>query len=92
MEFVMTRQSRTHTSVRVALALLVSLAAVAFFLRPATVPVIGGTPRLETDRTEIDLGILPFDRWVTATFRIRNTGDGRLVISNAPRAEAVLGC
>jgi hypothetical protein len=34
--------------------------------------VAGGTPRLETDRAEIDFGDLRFARWVVAMFTFRN--------------------
>ena len=75
-----------------AAVVLVGLAGVTLVLRPWTAPVSAGTPRFETESTEIDLGILPFDRWVTATFKVRNAGDGQLVIENVPRAKAVVGC
>jgi hypothetical protein len=71
---------------------LVGLAGVTLVLRPWTARSSAGTPRFETEGTEIDLGILPFDGWVTATFKIRNAGDGQLVIGNAPRAKVVVGC
>jgi hypothetical protein len=39
-----------------------------------------GTPRLVVDRTEIDLGDLPFDQLATAVFTLTNAGDGVLNI------------
>jgi hypothetical protein len=39
-----------------------------------------GTPRLVLDRTEIDLGDLPFDQLATAVFTLTNAGDGVLNI------------
>ena len=74
------------------LAAVSVLAAAAFWLWPRPASVDGGTPRLEVDRTEIDLGAMAFDRWVTATFRVRNAGDGRLLISSLPKVYVVRGC
>ena len=90
----MGHKARRSTMFIVSLAavVLVGLAGVTLMLRPSRAPVGAGTPRFETERTEIDLGILPFDRWVTATFKVRNAGDGQLMIENAPRATAVVGC
>lgn len=77
----------------IATAVVIVVAASAtLMLRSSIAPVSGGAGRLEIDRTEIDLGTLPFDHWVTAIFKIRNVGDGPLMIRNTPRAEAVLGC
>ena len=90
----MTRRARRVWTIAgsVVAIVVVGLAAFTLLLRPWRAPVSAGTPRFETEVTEIDLGILPFDRWVTATFKIHNSGDGQLRIQNAPRAEAVVGC
>jgi hypothetical protein len=40
----------------------------------------GSAPRLEVDRTEIDLGDLPLDRRATAVFTLTNAGNGMLNI------------
>jgi len=76
----------------VSLAAVSVLAAAAFWLWPRPASVDGGTPRLEVDRAEIDLGTVALDRWVTATFNVRNAGDGTLVISSLPKVYVVRGC
>jgi hypothetical protein len=85
------RRRRRRTLVVVATAVLVIVAAGAL-LWSARTPVMAGTPRLETDRTEIDFGTVPFGHQVTATFKLRNVGDGQLVIEAPPRASVALGC
>ena len=88
--------SRTRNRSRMVFAIpavmVLAAAAAAFWLWPAPAPVEGGTPRLEADRTEIDLGAAAYNRWVTATFTLRNAGDGPLQIAGAPRVRAVQGC
>ena len=51
-----------------------------------------GAPRLVLDRTEIDLGDLPFDQRATAVFTITNAGNGVLNIIEEPPVEVVKGC
>jgi hypothetical protein len=51
-----------------------------------------GTPRLVVDRTEIDLGDLPFDQRATAVFTLTNAGNGVLNIIEEPPVEVVKGC
>jgi hypothetical protein len=50
------------------------------------------TPRLVVDRTEIDLGDLPFDQRTTAVFTLTNAGNGVLNIIEEPPVEVVKGC
>jgi hypothetical protein len=52
----------------------------------------GGTPRLTVDRTTIDFGDVPFDRFVDARFTLANAGDGVLTIAGRPPVTATQGC
>jgi hypothetical protein len=47
---------------------------------------------LAVDRTEVDLGYLPFDAPVRVTFTLTNTGDGLLRLVEVPRVKALRGC
>lgn len=42
-----------------------------------------GTPRVAVDRTEIDLGRLPFEQPARATFTLVNAGDGTLTLDGS---------
>lgn len=75
-----------------ALTVVVLLVGFGFWLWAAPARVEAGTPRLETDRTEIDLGDVRFERWATASFTLRNGGDGTLTIDGAGPARATEGC
>jgi len=55
------------------------------------VPQVEG-PRLAVDRTDIDLGVQPLDRYVSATFQVKNVGDTTLRIQEEPYVELVEGC
>lgn len=77
------------------LAVLVGVAAWFFFQQgnsPSFVAEYRGGPRLSVDRDVIDFGRLPFEKFVTARFLLRNTGDQPLRISGDPRVDAVEGC
>ncbi|MCL4394259.1 MAG: hypothetical protein M1482_05555 [Chloroflexi bacterium] len=51
-----------------------------------------GTPRLQVDHDQIDLGLQPLNRTVRAAFNIKNTGDGTLKL-DVPRVATLLeGC
>lgn len=75
-------------------ATVVALIGVAFWLWPTPGPTTtgAGTPRVAVDRTEIDLGRLPFDRQALATFTLTNLGDGPLTLEGSPPVRAVQGC
>jgi hypothetical protein len=77
------------------LAVLVGVATWFFFQEGSPepfVPEYRGGPRLSVDRDAIDFGSLPFEKFVTARFRLRNVGDQPLRITGIPRVDAVEGC
>ena len=51
-----------------------------------------GTPRLMVDRSEVDLGDLPFNAPAKTVFTLTNTGDGVLRIIEEPPVEVLKGC
>lgn len=51
-----------------------------------------GSPRLQVDQEVVDLGDVPVDQVVDVTFKIANTGDGTLRISEQPVVRVVEGC
>jgi hypothetical protein len=51
-----------------------------------------GVPRLVVDRTEGDLGDLPFDAPAKAVFTLTNTGDGVLRVVGEPQVKVLKGC
>ena len=72
--------------------LVVMLAAGAYWFWAEGTVRPEGTARLVVDRSEIDLGALPFDAPARVMFVLTNAGDGPLTISGSPRVEAVQGC
>jgi hypothetical protein len=54
--------------------------------------VSGGKPRLGVDRTEVDLGDLPYGAPAKAVFTLTNTGDGLLKIVGEPQVKILKGC
>ena len=77
------------------LAVLVGVATWFFLQQGSPEPVAAeyrGGPRLRVDSDSIDLGSLPFEKFVRAQFRLRNVGDQPLRISGNPRVDAVEGC
>ncbi|MBI3003363.1 MAG: hypothetical protein HYY54_07085 [candidate division NC10 bacterium] len=52
----------------------------------------GGTPRLVVDRSEVDLGSLPFEAPATVVFTLTNAGDGLLKVVEVPPVKALKGC
>ncbi len=72
--------------------IVVALTGGALWLWPALGPEAKGTPRLAVDRTEIDFGYVPFERWVRASFVLTNVGDGVLTVDGAPPVRAIEGC
>jgi hypothetical protein len=59
---------------------------------PAAPLPTGGTPRMIVDRTVIDFGDVPYDRFVDAIFTVTNAGDGVMTIGNRPAVSATKGC
>jgi hypothetical protein len=55
-------------------------------------PTRTGSARLSVDRSTIDLGKVPLDVPVKATFKLKNVGDQPLTIKGEPRVELVKGC
>jgi hypothetical protein len=54
--------------------------------------ISAGAPHLIVDRTEINLGDLPFDQRATAVFTLINVGYGVLKVLEEPPVEVVKGC
>jgi len=54
--------------------------------------VPGGTPRLALDRTEADLGYLPFDSPARVVFMLTNSGSGTLRLTDVPWVKVLRGC
>ena len=52
----------------------------------------GGTPRLVVDRTEVDVGALPFEALARVVFTLTNAGAGPLTLADVPRVKALKGC
>lgn len=52
----------------------------------------GGTQRLVVDRTEVDLGSLPFEAPARVVFTLTNAGDGLLRIADVPPVRVLKGC
>ena len=52
----------------------------------------GGTPRLQVDKTDVDLGDFPFDKMAWAVFTLTNAGDGPLKILDVSSVRALQGC
>lgn len=49
-------------------------------------------PRLAVDQERIDLGRQPFDKMVSAEFRVTNTGDRTLTLDASSPIRVVEGC
>ena len=52
----------------------------------------GRGPRLAVDRTEVDLGDLPFNAPARVAFTLTNAGGALLTLSENPPVRAVKGC
>lgn len=85
------RRRRARRRVAALLAVVVLVGA-GLWLWSAESPLATGTPRLEVDQAAIDFGYVRYEKWVEATFTLRNAGDGSLKIAEAPRVRAVQGC
>lgn len=51
-----------------------------------------GTPRLEVDRTQVELGYRRFDTVAPVVFTLTNTGTGLLRLKEVPPVKVVKGC
>ena len=59
---------------------------------PAASLPTSGTPRMVVDRTVIDFGDVPYERFVDAVFTVTNAGNGVLTIGKRPAVSATKGC
>lgn len=59
---------------------------------PNFTPEVTGSPKLESDREEVDLGDVRLGQTVEVSFEISNRGDKPLRLSEAPYVEVVEGC
>lgn len=71
---------------------LVAVGGAAFWWVADGPDAAGGTPRLVVDRTEMDLGRLPFEAPARAVFTLTNAGDGSLRLADVPRVKVLKGC
>jgi hypothetical protein len=51
-----------------------------------------GPPSLVVDRTEVDLGYMPFGTTAQVAFVLTNAGTGPLKLVGVPRVQALEGC
>jgi hypothetical protein len=67
-----------------------------FFLQKSSPQVVAaqyaGGPRLAVDKDLIDFGTVRFEKFVTASFRLRNVGDQPLRLAVDRTVEAIEGC
>jgi hypothetical protein len=67
-----------------------------FFFQKSSPQVVAaqytGGPRLAVDKDLIDFGNVRFDKFVTASFRLRNVGDQPLRLAVNRQVEAIEGC
>ncbi|GIV65217.1 MAG: hypothetical protein ACOYXO_15565 [Chloroflexota bacterium] len=54
--------------------------------------VAGGMPEIMVDRQMIELGYQPFEKRVTFSIKVANTGDGTLRFTEEPYIEVLEGC
>lgn len=71
---------------------LVAVGAGAFWWFSEAQDTSGGTPRLVMDRTEVDLGYLPFEAPARVVFTLTNAGDGLLRLADVPPVKVLKGC
>lgn len=89
------RLRRVLLAVVSAVALVVAGCGVTAGPAPAGPPTVGPVPsgpHVAIDRTIIDLGRQPFDKNVTATFKVTNTGTQPLTLRVPPVVRAEQGC
>lgn len=78
-----------------ALAVVAGLATWFFLLKQSPVSDAAqyrGGPRLAVDKELIDFGTVRFEKFVRASFRLRNVGDKPLRLPAYPPVDAVEGC
>jgi hypothetical protein len=78
--------------VTLAIIALIAVGAAAFWWMSEAQNTAGGRPRLVVDRTEMDLGSFPFEKWAKAVFTLTNAGDGPLQILEVPLVRVLQGC
>ncbi|MBI4608954.1 MAG: hypothetical protein HY726_08100 [Candidatus Rokubacteria bacterium] len=71
---------------------LIAAAAAGFWWFSEPPAASGGTPRLVVNRTEVDLGDLPFEAPARAVFTLTNAGDGLLRLASVPPVKLLKGC
>ncbi len=79
----------------IALAIVVGVVTWYFIPRPSPLsaaPPYRGGPRLAVDKEVIDFGNRHFNRFVEASFLLRNVGDQPLKLAAASPVEAIEGC
>ena len=72
--------------------IVAALAAGMYWFWPGDSVSVKGTPRLAVDRSEVDLGVLPYEAPARVTFVLTNAGNGPLTITETPRVRVVRGC
>ena len=87
----MTRRHRNPAVYAAAVLVVIALGGGTWWLLSGAQSV-AGTPRLVVDRTEMDLGDLPFNAPAEAVFSLTNRGNGTLKIIGTPPVKAVKGC
>lgn len=89
------KQAQRHDTITRMLPFVIA-AAVVMFIGIAAFLVMNqtasGTPRFQVDREKIDLGNLPLDKTVRASFVVKNTGDGTLRLDIPKGATLLEGC
>jgi len=72
--------------------LLIAAGAASFWWLSEAQNASAGRPRLVVDRTEVDLGDLPFNAPAKVVFTLTNAGGSPLDLSENPPVRAVKGC
>jgi hypothetical protein len=83
---------RRKTAITVVIGVFLISAVAVFASYEPYVPEITGRPNLSLDRSSINFGTLPLNQAVSAEFRVRNTGDQPLTITNEPFVRVAEGC
>ena len=83
---------RRKTAIAVVIGILLIAAVAVFASYEPYAPEVTGRPNLVLDKSSIDFGTLPLNQAVSAEFRVRNTGDQPLTITNEPFVRVAEGC